>query len=53
MEVRQPELLGTAETLVADKGYADSKLIKKGWDQYQTGDRYTPQVKRWGRRTLA
>ena len=35
MGVKPPELLGTAETLVADQGYADSKLIKKGWDQYQ------------------
>jgi hypothetical protein len=54
MEVRPPELLGTAETLVADKGYDDSKLIKKclGSVSNQTGNRPTPHVERWGRRTL-
>jgi Transposase DDE domain. len=35
MEKRQPEILRTAETLAADKGYDDTKLIKKCWDQYQ------------------
>jgi len=35
MEVRQPEILRMAETLAADKGYDDSKLIKKCWDQYR------------------
>jgi len=35
MEKRQLEILQTAETLAADKGYDDTKLIKKCWDQYQ------------------
>jgi ATP sulfurylase len=52
MEGRPPGILGMAETLAADKGYDDSKLIKKCWDQYQTGNRHTPPVERWGRRTL-
>jgi len=35
MEKRQPEILGTAETLAGDRGYDDTKLIEKCWDQYQ------------------
>ena len=35
MEKRQPEILRTAETLAADKGYDGTKLIKKCWGQYQ------------------
>ncbi|KUK65386.1 MAG: hypothetical protein XD84_0590 [Desulfotomaculum sp. 46_80] len=35
MEEKQLEILKTAETLVGDKGYDDTKLIKKCWDQYQ------------------
>lgn len=35
MEKRQPEMLKTAETLAADRGYDDTKLIVKCWDQYQ------------------
>jgi hypothetical protein len=35
MEERQPEILRIAETLAGDKGYDDTKLIKKCWDQYQ------------------
>ena len=35
MEQKQPEILKTADTLAADKGYDDTKLIKKCWDNYQ------------------
>ena len=35
MAQRQPEILQAAETLAADKGYDDTKLIKKCWDQHQ------------------
>ena len=35
MEETQPEILLKAETLAGDKGYDDTKLIKKCWDQYQ------------------
>nr|WP_227765664.1 transposase [Zhaonella formicivorans] len=35
IERRQPEILKTAETLAADKGYDDTKLIEKCWDKYQ------------------
>ena len=31
----QPEILRIAETLAGDKGYDDTKLIEKCWDQYQ------------------
>ena len=33
MEQKQPKILKEAETLAADKGYDDTKLIKKLWDQ--------------------
>lgn len=32
---RHPEIIKEAETLTADKGYDDTKLIKKCWDQYR------------------
>jgi hypothetical protein len=32
---QQPEILETAEILTADKGYDDTKLITKCWDEYQ------------------
>lgn len=32
---RQPELLETAETLAADRGYDDTKLAVKLWDEHQ------------------
>lgn len=35
MEEKQPEILRIAETWTGDKGYDDTKLIKKCWDQYQ------------------
>ena len=35
MEEKQPEILQIAETWTADKGYDDTKLIEKCWDQYQ------------------
>ena len=35
MEERQLAILEAAETLAADKGYDDTKLIKKCWDQHQ------------------
>jgi len=35
MEQKQSEILKTAETLAADRGYDDTKLIKKCWDSYQ------------------
>lgn len=35
MEKRQPEILKTAETLAADRGYDDTKLIVKCWDKYR------------------
>jgi hypothetical protein len=34
-EKQQPELLKTAETLAADRGYDDTKLIVKCWDEHQ------------------
>lgn len=34
MEERQPEMLEQAEILSADRGYDDSKLIVKCWDEY-------------------
>ncbi|PDO09198.1 MAG: hypothetical protein BLM47_13965 [Candidatus Reconcilbacillus cellulovorans] len=35
MKRRQPDLLETAETLAGDKGYDDTKLIVKCWDEYK------------------
>ncbi|MFT9486885.1 MAG: transposase, partial [Tepidibacillus sp.] len=35
MEEEQPALLETAETMAADKGYDDTKLITRCWDEYQ------------------
>lgn len=35
MENRQPEMLKSAETLAADRGYDDTKLITKCWDEHQ------------------
>ncbi|CRF28867.1 Transposase domain (DUF772) [Mycobacterium tuberculosis] len=35
MEEEQPALLETAETMAADKGYDDTKLITTLWDQHQ------------------
>jgi hypothetical protein len=35
MENQQPEILKTAETLAADRGYDDTKLITKCWDEHQ------------------
>ncbi|GAV24904.1 hypothetical protein ciss_17320, partial [Carboxydothermus islandicus] len=35
MEKRQREILEKAETIAADKGYDDTKLIEKCWDQYK------------------
>lgn len=35
MENRQPEMLKSAETLAADRGYDDTKLIAKCWDEHQ------------------
>lgn len=35
MDKRQPELLKKAETLAADRGYDDTKLITKCWDELQ------------------
>lgn len=35
MEKRQREILEEAETIAADKGYDDTKLIEKCWDQYK------------------
>ena len=32
---KQPEILWIAETWTGDKGYDDTKLIEKCWDQYQ------------------
>jgi hypothetical protein len=32
---QNPEIIERCETLVADKGYDDSKLIMKLWDEYQ------------------
>lgn len=33
MEQRQPKIVEKAETLAADKGYDDTKLIRKLWDE--------------------
>jgi hypothetical protein len=35
MEKRQPKMLKMAKTLVADRGYDDTKFIVKCWDEYQ------------------
>ena len=35
MQQRQPEILKTAETLAADRGYDDTKLIVKCWDEHR------------------
>lgn len=35
MQERQPEILKTAETMAADRGYDDTKLIVKCWDEHQ------------------
>lgn len=35
MEEKQPDILRIAETWTGDKGYDDTKLIEKCWDQYQ------------------
>ncbi|GAW29392.1 transposase, partial [Carboxydocella sp. ULO1] len=35
MEEKQPEILKRAETMVADRGYDDTKLITKCWDKYR------------------
>lgn len=35
MEENQPDILEAAETMTADKGYDDTKLITKCWDQHQ------------------
>ena len=35
MDKRQPELLKKAETLAADRGYDDTKLLTKCWDELQ------------------
>ena len=35
MEEKQPEILRITETWTGDKGYDDTKLIEKCWDQYQ------------------
>lgn len=35
MEAKQPDILNTAETLTADRGYDDTKLIKLCWDDHQ------------------
>lgn len=34
MQERQPEILEVAETLTADRGYDDTKLIVRCWDEY-------------------
>lgn len=34
-EQKQPEILQTAETLAADKGYDDTKLIQLCWDEHK------------------
>jgi hypothetical protein len=34
MEKRQPEILKKAQTLAADRGYDDTKLLVKCWDKY-------------------
>lgn len=34
MQERQPEILQTAATLAADRGYDDTKLIVKCWDEH-------------------
>lgn len=33
---RQPEIIERCEVLTADKGYDDTRLIEKLWDEYQT-----------------
>lgn len=35
MQDRQPDMLKTAETIAADRGYDDTKLIVKCWNEYQ------------------
>ena len=35
LKEKQPKILQITETWTADKGYDDTKLIKKCWDQYQ------------------
>jgi ubiquinone biosynthesis protein Coq4 len=35
IEEKQPEILRIAQTWAGDKGYDDTKLIEKCWDQYQ------------------
>jgi len=35
LKEKQPEILQITETWTADKGYDDTKLIEKCWDQYQ------------------
>ena len=35
MEEKQPEILRIAETWAGDKGYDDTKLIEKCWEEYQ------------------
>jgi hypothetical protein len=35
MEAKQPEILETAEILTGDKGYDDTKLVTKCWDEHQ------------------
>lgn len=35
LEERQPTIVKTAETLAADRGYDDTKLIVKCWDDHQ------------------
>ena len=35
IEEKQPEILEIAETLAGDRGYDDTRLIEKCWDQYQ------------------
>jgi hypothetical protein len=35
LDKKHPEILEKAETLTADKGYDDTKLLKKCWDQYK------------------
>ena len=35
LEERRPEILEKCETMEADKGYDDSKLIIELWDEYK------------------
>lgn len=35
LKEKRPEILETCETMEADRGYDDTKLIKKTWDEYK------------------